>query len=118
MNILHLEDEPWDSGIAHYAVTLAAEQARQGHRVALWGVAGSPLVEDAAALGLATRTWTAGPQGWLEIPALRRDLAAFKPEIVNAHTGSAHALALILAPKGAAVIRTRGDARPVRSDRP
>jgi glycosyltransferase involved in cell wall biosynthesis len=115
VNIVHLEDEPWDSGIAHYAVTLAAEQARRGHRVALWGATGSPLVAEAAARGLATRTWTAGPPGWLEIPALRRELAAFKPEVLNAHTGSSHALALILAPKGTPVIRTRGDARPVHA---
>lgn len=111
MNIVHLEDEPWDSGIGHYAVTLAAEQARRGNAVALWGVKDSPLVKDAAALGLPTRTWTAGPQGWLEIPALRRELAAIAPQIVNAHTGSSHALALTIAPKGAAVVRTRGDAR-------
>ena len=115
MNIVHLEDEPWDSGIGHYAVTLAAEQARRGHNVALWGVKGSPLVKDAAARGLPTRTWTAGPAGWLEIPALRRELAAFAPEIINAHTGSAHALAITLAPKGVAIVRTRGDARPAHA---
>src|SRR6185312_17228122 len=72
VNILHLEDEPWDSGIAHYAVTLAAEQARRGHRVALWGVTGSPLVKAAADKGLPTRTWLPGPSGWLEIPSLRK----------------------------------------------
>ena len=115
MNILHLQDEPWDSGIAHYAVTLAAEQARRGHRVALWGVTGSPLIKEAAARGLSTRTWLEGPAGWLEIPALRREAAAFEPKIINAHTGSAHALAIIIVPKGAAVIRTRGDARPVHA---
>ena len=115
MNILHLEDEPWDSGIAHYAVTLAAEQARRGHRVALWGVTGSPLIKAAADQGLPTRTWLPGPSGWLEIPALRREAAAFAPAVINAHTGSSHALALMLAPKGAAVIRTRGDARPVQA---
>lgn len=112
MNILHLEDEPWDSGIAHYAVTLAAEQARRGHRVALWGVTGSPLIKAAADAGLSTRTWLPGPSGWLEIPALRKETAAFAPAVINAHTGSSHALALMLAPKGATVIRTRGDARP------
>jgi glycosyltransferase involved in cell wall biosynthesis len=108
VNIVHLEDEPWDSGIAHYALTLAAEQARRGHRVAFWGLRGSPVLEQAAALGLATRGWD---QPWLELRALRRELAAFAPRVVNAHTGSCHALALVLAPRGAAVVRTRGDAR-------
>jgi len=110
--IVHLEDEPWDSGIAHYAVTLAAEQARRGHAVAVWGLKESPVLKQAAAQGLPTRGWTEGPLGWAEIPALRRELAKLAPKIVNAHTGSAHALALMIVPKGAAVIRTRGDARP------
>jgi glycosyltransferase involved in cell wall biosynthesis len=116
MNIVHIEDEPWDSGIAHYAVTLAAEQARRGNRVAVWGRKWSPVLKQAAELGLPTRDWEPGPLGWLELPALRRELAAFAPQIVNAHTGSAHVLALLLAPKGAAVVRTRGDARPPRSN--
>ena len=115
MNILHLEDEPWDSGIAHYALTLAAEQARRGHRVAFWGLAGSPVLKRAAEEGLPTRGWAAGPMGWAEIPALRREAAAFAPKIVNAHTGSSHALALMTAPRAARVVRTRGDARPVHA---
>ncbi|MFI5351227.1 MAG: glycosyltransferase family 4 protein, partial [Elusimicrobiota bacterium] len=116
MNIVHIEDEPWDSGIAHYALTLAAEQARRGHRVAVWGDQFSPVLKQAAEFGLPTRGWESGPLGWLEIPSLRRELAAFAPDIVNAHTGSAHALALLLAPKVAAIVRTRGDARPPRSN--
>ncbi len=32
MNIVHLEDESWDSGLANYALTLAAEQARRRER--------------------------------------------------------------------------------------
>jgi glycosyltransferase involved in cell wall biosynthesis len=115
VNIVHLEDEPWDSGIAHYALTLAAEQARRGHRVAVWGLRDSPVLKGAAKLGLPTRGWAQGPAGWTEIPALRRELAAFAPQIVNAHTGSSHAMALITVPKGAAVIRTRGDARAVHA---
>ena len=113
MNIVHLEDEPWDSGIANYALTLAAEQARRGHRVAVWGLKSSPILKQALELGLTVRGWPPGPEGWLEIPALRKELAALAPNVINAHTGSSHALALMAAPKGAAVIRTRGDARPV-----
>ncbi|MFI5346393.1 MAG: glycosyltransferase family 4 protein [Elusimicrobiota bacterium] len=115
MNIVHLEDEPWDSGIAHYALTLAAEQVRRGHRVAFWGLQDSPILKQAAALGLPSRAWPPGPLGWAQIPALRKELAAFAPRIVNAHTGSSHALALMIAPRTAAVIRTRGDARPVQA---
>jgi glycosyltransferase involved in cell wall biosynthesis len=112
VNIVHLEDEPWDSGIAHYAVTLAAEQAGRGHRVTVWGSAGSPVLKSAAEAGLAVRGWTPGPEGWLELRAQRREMAALAPAVLNAHTGSSLALALLTAPKGAAVVRTRGDARP------
>ncbi len=105
MNILHIEDEPWDSGMAHYAVTLAAEQARRGHRVEFWGRADSPVLLDARRLGLQVRGWS----GLLSLPWQRREARRFAPRIVNAHTGSAHLLALGL---GAAVVRTRGDARP------
>lgn len=116
MNVVHLEDEPWDSGLAHYAVTLAAEQARRGDRAAVWGLDGSPVLAQARAAGLSVRGWKAGPLGWLDVPALRRELAALKPDVVNAHTGSAHTLALLLKPPRAAVVRTRGDARPARAN--
>jgi len=108
VNIVHLEDEPWDSGLAHYALTAAAEQARHGHAVCVWGLKGSPVLAHAAALGLPTRGWD---NPWLEFAALRRDLAALKPQVLNAHTGATHTLALALAPRGAAVVRTRADAR-------
>lgn len=105
MNILHIEDEPWDSGMAHYAVTLAAEQARRGHRVEFWGRADSPVLLDARRLGLPVRGWS----GLLSLPSQLREARRFAPRVINAHTGSAHLLALVL---GAAVVRTRGDARP------
>ncbi len=108
MTIVHLEDEPWDSGIAAYALALAAEQARRGHSVAVWGRLGSPVLAEAAAAGLAVRGWK---NPWIEMPRLRREMAALAPAVLNAHTGSAHALALALAPRGAAVVRTRADAR-------
>ncbi|MBI5246159.1 MAG: glycosyltransferase family 4 protein [Elusimicrobia bacterium] len=113
MNILHIEDEPWDSGIAHYALTLAAEQARRGHRVEFWGRADSPVLTQARALGLPVRGFSGGAPGLLHWPEQRRLCAKFAPRVINAHTGSAHALAVTLASgRPAAVVRTRGDARP------
>jgi glycosyltransferase involved in cell wall biosynthesis len=111
VTILHLEDEPWDSGIAQYALTLAGEQARRGETVEFWGAARSPVLEAAKAAGLKTRAWTPGPLGWPEIPALKREAKALSPAVIDAHTGSAHAVALMIAPRGAAVVRTRADAR-------
>lgn len=112
MNILHIEDEPWDSGMAHYAVTLAIEQARRGHRVEFWGRADSPVLTEARRLGLTVRGWEDGISGVLSWASQRRESDAFAPRVINAHTGSAHVTALMLAYKRpCAVVRTRGDAR-------
>lgn len=116
MNILHIEDEPWDSGMAHYALTLAAEQARRGHRVEFWGRDGSPVLDAARGLGLLARGWPGGAAGCLSWFAQRRQAAAFSPRVINAHTGTAQSLALLLAAGlPCAVVRTRGDARPARA---
>ena len=117
MNILHLEDEPWDSGMAHYALTLAVEQARGGHRVEFWGRADSPVLVEARRLGLAVRGWPGGAAGILSWGSQRREAVAFSPRVINAHTGSSHVIALALAAKRAcAVVRTRGDARAPKAD--
>lgn len=112
MNIIHIEDEPWDSGMAHYALTLAAAQVRNGHRVEFWGRADSPVLTEARRLGLAVRGWEGGAGGVLSWGSQRREAGTFAPRIINAHTGSAHVTALMLAAKRpCAVVRTRGDAR-------
>jgi glycosyltransferase involved in cell wall biosynthesis len=113
LNIIHIEDEPWDSGMAHYALTLAVEQVRNGHRVEFWGRVDSPVLAEARRLGLVVRGWEGGVLGLLSLASQRREAAAFAPRVINAHTGSAHVTALLLAAKRpCAVVRTRGDARP------
>jgi glycosyltransferase involved in cell wall biosynthesis len=115
VNILHLEDEPWDSGMAHYATTLAAEQSRRGHAVEFWGRADSPVLGAARALGLRVRGFPGGAAVLARLPAMSRLASDFSPEVIDAHTGSSHLLALALARScGAAVVRTRGDARPAK----
>ncbi len=110
MKILHIEDEPWDSGIAHYALTLCAQLARLGHEVHFWGRRGSPLVRAAERAGLRTRGLR---RPWASLHRLRASLRTAGIELINAHTGSGHALAAALAAlTRVAVVRTRGDARP------
>ena len=109
MNILHLHDEPWDSGIAHYAVTLAAGQARRGHRVSFWARVGAPAAACARAAGLQTRE-VGHP--WLSLPFLRQAARRERVELINAHTGSSHSLGAALAAGTAArLVRTCADAR-------
>jgi glycosyltransferase involved in cell wall biosynthesis len=110
VNILHVTDEPWDSGIAHYALTLAGEQFRRGHRVRLWCRPGAPPGAEARRRGLEVRDLE---RPWLSLAELRRELRSRAIEVINAHTGTGHSLAAAAsAGLPVAVVRTRGDARP------
>lgn len=112
LTVVHLEDEPWDSGIAHYALTLAVEQKRRGWNVEFWGRIGAPPLKDAAAAGVPCRGFDGGAGPWLRLPTLRRVLRERQVRVLNAHTGSSHLLALALAAgSDIRVVRTRGDAR-------
>lgn len=113
MRILELHDESWDSGLAHYALTLSAELARRGHDVRFWAASGSHAARQARFLGLATRELA---RPWLTLPARRAELRRARVELVNAHTGSAHSLAAALtAGTRIPIVRTRGDARRPRA---
>ncbi|MBI4678479.1 MAG: glycosyltransferase family 4 protein [Elusimicrobia bacterium] len=110
MRILHIEDEAWDSGIAHYALTLAAALKSRGHDVHFWGREGSVPCVKARELGLAVAEVT---RPWLRLPHLRSQVKALGFEVINSHTGSSHSLAAASAAGlGVPVVRTRGDARP------
>lgn len=111
MRIAHVVDEPYDSGIVDYALSAAQGLKAAGHFVEVWGRPGCfPLLE-AARRGLAVK----GLGGVAQLWALRRGASGL--DIVNAHTGSSHTLAVAVARSvgsGPAVVRTRADARPVR----
>lgn len=110
MNIVQIEDEIWDSGIAHYALTLTAELKARGHNVHFWGQQGSIPCAKAREAGLETLEIK---NPWLSLPSLRSRLKKQKIQIINAHTGSGHSLAAAAAAGlGIPVVRTRGDARP------
>lgn len=112
MRIVHIDDEPFDSGLTQYALRAATGLAARGHASAFWGLAGAPPLAAARAAGLETLGFR---QPWLELPALRRALAALRPDLLVAHTGSAHILAAFLGGRrGAAVLRTRADSRPLK----
>ena len=84
MRIVQAHDETWDSGIAHYALTLARGLADRGHQVQFWARKGSFAAQRARALGLVTREIAQGPA---ELPVLRRALRRKGVQLVNAHTG-------------------------------
>ena len=114
MRILHLLDEPYDSGIVHYALKAAQGANRRGHACSVWGLEGRYPVLEAQRRGIPTRGYS---HPWLDLPALRRFLKEDGTQLLVAHTGAGHSLAVAAAWSGGAgipVIRTRGDARPLR----
>ena len=141
MRILHITDEPYDSGITRYALRAAAGLAGRGHPSFVWGVAGSFAVQEAQRLGLPALGYT---HPYVNLASLRKAFGEAGCDAVVAHTGSAHTLAVALAswhgavphprhgtriqrllegygavphPRHGAripVLRTRGDSRPIR----
>ncbi|MBI5244816.1 MAG: glycosyltransferase family 4 protein [Elusimicrobia bacterium] len=113
MNILHVLDEPYDSGIADYALSAASGLSERGHLSCVAGLPGCAPLNRAADLGLKTYDFS---NPWMGLPGFRLFLRRSKVQLIVAHTGSAHTAA-VTATRGAQikVVRVRGDARPMRS---
>jgi glycosyltransferase involved in cell wall biosynthesis len=112
MRILQFIDVPWDSGLAHYALMLSQELKRNGHQVFVSALPGEKPWVKARRLGLKTV-----PLATLKrLNPLRHFLVDHGIQVLNAHTGSTHSLAVASAlGRNIAVVRTRSDARNVRS---
>src|SRR5258706_10595228 len=112
MKILHLTDEPWDSGISTYAIQVAKVLQDNGHQVFV-GVRSGKKPE---ALAKANNLTTVAINNFFE---LKKFLSSSEVQIVNAHTGRMHTWSLFCqlltgSRNGHRVlVRTRGDARPL-----
>lgn len=113
MNIVHYADEIWDSGLTEYALTLSCALAARGHNCWFLARPGGHAQQRASALGLQVLQADPGVNGFF---TLLNQLEKIKPDIINAHTGSSHTRAVLLATalRGAKVVRTRADARDFR----
>jgi glycosyltransferase involved in cell wall biosynthesis len=114
MKILHIVDEPYDSGLVQYALKSAVGLMPRGVESRLWGLLGCYPVREAQRLGITALGYS---HPWLNLGTLRRNLREFSPDAVVAHTGSAHTLAIAIAAWHGPhfpVIRVRGDARPLK----
>src|SRR4029077_11552393 len=111
MKILEMVDIPWDSGLAHYALVLAQGLKKKGHQVIVSAVPGEKPWIKAHRLGLKTI-----PMVKLKnLGALRRFIREHGIDLINAHTGSTHSLAVAAAlGQKIAVVRTRSDARVIK----
>jgi len=111
MKIVHMVDIPWDSGLANYALVLAQGLQKNGHTVYFCSKPNEKPGLKAQRLALPTIPWAT----LQDLFALRRFLQDKQIDIVNAHTGSTHTLAVAAAwGTHTRVIRTRSDARPVK----
>ncbi len=111
MRILHLNTEFWDSGLTEYSLALAKAQ-NKNHNVIYASADINYCVKQAKKLGIKTIAYNKHV-GFLKLLSSARN---FKPDIINAHTGSAHTFAVLIGfflPK-TKVIRTRADARKIQ----
>lgn len=113
MKILHLDDESWDSGLTEYALSLARAQKKAGADCLFGAPRGSHAFSAAEKAGLPVLDIS---RKWANAGGILRELNTFRPQIINAHTGSAHTFGAFLkfispGPR-TKLIRTRADARP------
>ncbi len=107
MKILFLHDEPWDSGILSYALSLAVEMKERGHSVQFWCQEKSFAEKECQRQGL---NYFSLKNPWSQIISLRRKVRLDGISIIDAFTGSAQTLGWAIRGK-AVLIRTWADAR-------
>jgi glycosyltransferase involved in cell wall biosynthesis len=114
MNIVHVNTETWDSGLSEYMLTLASAQKKSGDNVLIIAPKDSYVIKKAQKLDLA---FIEAKSQFRDFASIRKSIKAFKPDIINAHTGSAHTYSIFLSMFGKnkpKIVRTRGDAAPVK----
>ena len=117
MKILQVINVRWHNATAWFALRQARLLAESGHQVLVLTIPDSPLIQEAAQLGLATATLplnTRNPVRLLLLPlAIRRLVKRFEPQVVNCHRGESFLFFGLLKRLGMgfALVRTRGDQR-------
>jgi len=111
---MHVDDEKGNSGLTEYAVSLAAAQKSAGKPVFFLGRKNGYAAAEAARRGIPAAFYSPLPSGF---PAALKAARDFAPDVINAHTGRAHTLSVLIAAalrRKPAVIRTRADASPLK----
>ncbi|GAB4255754.1 MAG: glycosyltransferase [Deferrisomatales bacterium] len=124
LRVLHLAHARWLNAEVQYALDLAEEMARRGHRPVVLGQGGAPGVREARSRGLpAEEEAGLGAKGLRAVAALGaagRLLGRLRREAFDAvevHRPEAFPLiAWACRRAGVPVVRVRGDMRPVRAD--
>jgi glycosyltransferase involved in cell wall biosynthesis len=114
LRIVHVVTSLRVGGLEQFVVRIAAEQQRAGHDVAIFGVEGGPLLEQAREMGLRAFTSDAG-HAVGHLARAGACLARLRPEIAHAHNPGALMYALLAKLSfGAQVVMTRHGQRDRR----
>lgn len=109
MNILHLLDEPWDSGITSYALQCCDLLIKAGQTVVMGVRSGKKPDILARDRNISTAPIDTLGQMW--------DLYTSHPwDVINVHNGRSHTWMVVFnlfSRRKIPIVRTRGDARPV-----
>ncbi|HJD98269.1 glycosyltransferase family 4 protein [Mailhella massiliensis] len=116
MRCIQVVNVRWYNATAWYGVTLAHCLQKAGHESLVAGLAGTPPLEKAKAMGLPTIALPFNTQSPVKLVELWRGMGdlvrSFRPDVVNCHRGEAFILwALMKRSGGFALVRTRGDRR-------
>ena len=107
LRIVHMVSSLQVGGMEQFVLRIANEQLRRGHKVAVIGLQGGPLLEQAQSLGLQAMALN----GLRRIPRLirvTRHLIRLRPDVVHVHNSSPLPYALLSKMRGRArVIMTR-----------
>lgn len=123
MNILQVVNVRWFNAEAAYAYSLSKGLLKKGHRVIIAGLPDSPVIKKAVADGIpvyqTSNLNSYNPSGMLTaVSGLKKLIDKEGIEVINCHRSEGYpavALAARVSRTRPAVVRTRGDVRPVRS---
>ncbi len=124
LHVLHMAHVRWYNAEAQYALDLAQEMGRQGHRVAFFAQTGSPAAQKAREAGLQTHEEAGfnakGSRALAALPAavrLGRLLRRERFDAVEVHRPEGLPLVAWACRRvGVPLVRVRGDMRLVRAD--
>ncbi|MFH1282077.1 MAG: glycosyltransferase family 4 protein [bacterium] len=110
MNIMHILDERWDSGITNYGIALAKEQKRLGHNVVIACLPNSP-----AELQSKENNFEVFLLGIVNnIFKLKSFVKEKNIQIIHTHTGKGNLIGYLVKNDRLKLIRSRGDIRPIK----
>jgi glycosyltransferase involved in cell wall biosynthesis len=122
VRVVHVVNVRWLNATAWYGLTLAQAMVKAGHTVAVLALPGTETFARGLELGLDVRGLDLNARAPWAVAGLYARLRAFsmefRPDVVNCHRGEAFVLWGLLKALGAgfALVRTRGDQRPPKSN--